>query len=142
MNSSPESGIGRGMKVGKEEIMGLLAAVDRFLASSDAEDVARWDAQAAHVAETLIAASAMDAAAVSIKGWGQDAYPDMAPRLHVDLDPEQAAAVVAELWNGDPRIAIRRSGHGVSVDPMTLEPGEERIVATRLSAAVARVCRV
>ena len=139
MNSSPESGIGRGMKVGKEEIMGLLAAVDRFLASSDEEDVARWDAQAAHIADTLVAASAAPAAAVSITGRGQGAFPDLAPRLHVDLDPEQAAAVVAELWNGDPAIAIRRTGHGVSVDPMTLEAGEERIVATRLCAALHHV---
>ena len=136
LNSSPESGIGRGMKVGKEEIMGLLAAVDRFLASSDEEDVARWSAQAAHIADTLIAASAAPAAAVSIMGLGQGAYPDVAPRLHVDLDPERASAVVEELWNGDPCIAMRRSGRGVVVDPMTLEPGEEQVVATRLCAAL------
>ena len=28
---SPHGGIGRGMKVGKEELMGLLAAVERYL---------------------------------------------------------------------------------------------------------------
>ena len=139
LNSSPESGIGRGMKVGKEEIMGLLAAVDRFLASSDAEDVARWDAQATHIADTLVAASAAPAAAVSITGRGQGAFPDLAPRLHVELDPERASAVVAELWNGDPCIAMRQTGRGVVVDPMTLEPGEERIVATRLCAALHHV---
>ena len=139
MNSSPESGIGRGMKVGKEEIMGLLAAVDRFVASSDEEDLARWEAQAAHIAETLIAASASAPATVSVKRWGQGAYPDFAPRAHVDLDPERASAVVAELWNSDPRIVIRRTKHGVLVDPMTLESGEEQIVATRLSAALAHV---
>ena len=136
LNSSPESGIGRAMKVGKEEIMGLLAAVDRFLASSDAEDVARWRAQAAHIADTLVAASAAPAAAVSITGRGQRAFPDVAPRLHVELDPERAAAVVEELWNGEPCIAMRQSGGGVVVDPMTLEPGDERIVAARLRAAL------
>ena len=136
MNSSPESGIGRAMKVGKEEIMGLLAAVDRFLDSSDEEDVARWQAQTAHIAEALVTASAADAGAVSIKGRGQGAYPEVAPRLHVDLDPERASAVVAELWNGEPCIAMRQSGRGVVVDPMTLEPGDEQIVATRLCVAL------
>ena len=137
-NSSPESGIGRGMKVGKEEIMGLLAAVDLFLGSSDGADLARWEAQAADIARMLVAGSAAAPATVSVQRWGHDAHPDFAPRVHVELDPGRASAVISELWNGEPRIAIRRTGSGVLVDPMTLQRGEERIVATRLRAALER----
>ena len=44
MNGSPASSVGRGMKVGKEELMGLLAAVELFLDGSDEEDYRRWRA--------------------------------------------------------------------------------------------------
>ena len=136
MNSSPESGIGRGMKVGKEEIMGLLVAVDLFLGSSDKADLARWEAQVAHVAQVLVTGSTSAPATVSVQRRGQEAHPDFAPRVHVELDPGRASAVITELWNGEPRIAIRRTGSGVLVDPMTLQGGQERIVATRLRAAL------
>jgi len=41
----PLHGIGRGCKVGKEEIVGLLVALRRFLAEDDATRIARWRAR-------------------------------------------------------------------------------------------------
>ena len=46
MNGSPASSVGCGMKVGKEELIGLLAAVELFLDSSDEDDYRRWRADA------------------------------------------------------------------------------------------------
>jgi L-seryl-tRNA(Ser) seleniumtransferase len=37
----PHHGIGRGFKAGKEEIVGLLTALDRFVKADDAADNAR-----------------------------------------------------------------------------------------------------
>ena len=53
MNGSPASSVGRGTKVGKEELMGLLAAVELVLDGSDEEDYRRWRADAALIVAGL-----------------------------------------------------------------------------------------
>ena len=42
LNANPFTAIGRGMKVGKEEIVGLVAAVELFLAADEGQELARW----------------------------------------------------------------------------------------------------
>jgi L-seryl-tRNA(Ser) seleniumtransferase len=53
LNASPFSSAGRGMKVGKEEIFGLIAAVELFLAGSDEEDRECWEKRSARIVEAL-----------------------------------------------------------------------------------------
>src|SRR6266566_950065 len=54
LNNSPYSNtIGRGMKVGKEEIIGLVAAVDWFLKQDDAAMEAEYRARAQRIAELV-----------------------------------------------------------------------------------------
>ena len=48
---SPHMGIGRGMKVGKEEIVGLLAAVERFLKLDHAAEWRVWETRVAEMIE-------------------------------------------------------------------------------------------
>jgi len=135
MNASPYSAIGRGMKVGKEEIMGLVATVDRFLAGSDAEDRGRWERQATRVVEALAGVRGVRA---YVLGEGQQAAPDFAPRAYVDLEggrtPEE---VVRALREGEPSVVVRRGAKGIVVDPMTLMPGEEEVVGRRLREVLA-----
>ena len=50
---SPEMGIGRGMKVGKEEIMGLLAAVERFLSMDHDAEWRLWETRVAEMIDLL-----------------------------------------------------------------------------------------
>ena len=50
---SPQMGIGRGMKVGKEEIMGLLAAVERFLTIDHEAEWRLWETRVAEMIELL-----------------------------------------------------------------------------------------
>ena len=49
----PHHGIGRGFKVGKEEIVGLLTALDRFVKADDAADNARLEARLMAIAAEL-----------------------------------------------------------------------------------------
>jgi uncharacterized pyridoxal phosphate-dependent enzyme len=129
LNASPFSAIGRGMKVGKEELLGLVAAVDRFLKGSDAEDRLTWEWQASSIVKGLEGVANVNAYVMS---EGQEAAPAFAPRAYVDLDKHRADEVIQALREGDPQIVIRRSGQGILVDPMTLMPGEEEEVAKRL----------
>lgn len=130
MNGSPYSAIGRGMKVGKEEIMGLVATVDRFLAGSDAEDRAAWRRQADRVVEAVVGLPGVQA---YVLGEGQQASPDFAPRAYVDIEGGRTAEeVIKAMREGEPPVVIQRSAKGVAVDPMTLMPGEEEVVGRRL----------
>jgi L-seryl-tRNA(Ser) seleniumtransferase len=129
LNSSPYSAIGRGMKVGKEEILGLVTAVDEFLGGNDEEDFKRWERQAARVVEVL--GSAQGAKVYLLRG-NQPAHPDFAPRAYLDLDPEKTEKAMVLLLKGDPPIMVRKAPKGLLIDPMTLREGEEEAVALRL----------
>ena len=58
---SPRAGIGRGMKVGKEEIMGLVAAVERYHRIDHDAERRELDARAKHVIETASAIDGVEA---------------------------------------------------------------------------------
>jgi len=54
LNAAPHHALGRGMKVGKEEVMGLLAAVERWAAHCDPEaDRRRWEADLRRIADAV-----------------------------------------------------------------------------------------
>ncbi len=130
LNASPYSAIGRGMKVGKEEILGLLAAVDRFLKGKDEEDRLTWEWQASCVVGAL---EGIPGVRAYVLREGQQPSPDFAPRAYVDLEEEgRAREVIRAMREGDPSVVIRGSSKGIAVDPMTLMPGEEEVVARRL----------
>lgn len=133
LNASPFSAIGRGMKVGKEEIMGLVAAVDRFLKGSDEKDRLAWERQASHIVEALNGIQGVQA---RVLREGQQPSPDFAPRAYVDMAPERTRSVIPEMRDGEPPIVIRGVKTGVVIDPMTMMPGEEETVARRLKEAM------
>ena len=134
LNSSPHSAIGRSMKVGKEEILGLVAAIDLFLSRSDADDHGRWLKQATHVVDSL--AHLADVTAY-VMTEGQEAAPDFAPRAYVDLADEKKRAVMKALREGEPSIVVRSQNKGILIEPMTMQAGEEEIVAKRLAEVLA-----
>ncbi len=129
MNASPWSASGRGMKVGKEEILGLVTAVELFLEGDDERDRLRWETQADRIVAEITAIGHVRA---YVGRTGQPAAPDFAPRAYVDLDSEQVERIIDALRAGRPSIVVRRVPSGIVVDPMTLRPGEEQVVARRL----------
>jgi L-seryl-tRNA(Ser) seleniumtransferase len=133
-NGSPNHSIGRPMKVGKEEMVGLLAAVKRYLtldhearASQDEEVVAGWCSE-------LNRRPGVQA---------ERSFPNEAgqplPRAKVVIDPARAGLtrdqVIQRLEEGTPAITVALSGDdGFYLNPMTLADGEEQIVLERLLA--------
>ena len=131
MNASPQSAIGRGMKVGKEEIMALVNAVDRFLSGRDEADRERWNQRAQTIVDALADVPGVRAYVLSESQPGAPA-PEFTPRVYVEVDGEQESQLIRALLAGDPSIAIRSSNNRIIVDPMTLQPGEAEIVGRRL----------
>jgi uncharacterized pyridoxal phosphate-dependent enzyme len=132
LNSNPYSAIGRGMKVGKEEIMGLLTAVELFLAADETEQLAGWHNQVSHIAEAV---GSIDGVKAEVRTKGQQAAPDIAPRAYITVSASSGKTtqqVLDALKNGDPAIVARQAEGAIVIDPMTLMPGEERAIARRL----------
>lgn len=126
--SSPNHGLGRPLKVGKEELMGLLAAVERYLGLDHA---AR--AQYCEDSVALWLAALNPLAGVS----AERAFPNEAnqplPWCRVTIDPAalgmSADEAVAAFLTGEPAIAVSPLNEAqFHLNPMTLNPGEEIIV--------------
>ena len=126
--SNPNHGLGRPMKVGKEEMMGALAAVERYLKLDHA-------ARERHCEETV----AMFCTALNpLPGVrAERAFPNEAgqplPRCRVTIDSavlsKSADDLVADFLAHDPAIAVAPdSDTSFYLNPMTLSPGEELIV--------------
>jgi L-seryl-tRNA(Ser) seleniumtransferase len=128
---SPNMGIGRGMKVGKEEIVGLLAAVERFVALDHDAEWRTWETRVSEMTAMLAQVPGMNA---------HRDVPEIAnhsPHLLLEWSqwhhPLTAAEVAKALWDGDPRIALLAESHrGLRIAVWTLRDDEHRIVARRL----------
>ena len=130
LNASPYSAIRRGMKVGKEEILGLVTAVELFLKGNDGEDHEKWERRANRVLGILRGVPGVTMYVLRDK---QPAQPDFVPRVYIDLDSGIAEKAVDLLQKGDPPIIVRKGPKGILIDPMTLREGEEETVALRLN---------
>ena len=122
-------GIGRGMKVGREQVAGLLAAVVEHLADPRAHD-------AAYEAElTAIEVGLADDPRFSVSRRHNDRL--WAPELRIDVTGTHLSgdAVVRALEAGEPRVHVGEEDawQGVIVvNPMGLRGGEGVLVARRL----------
>jgi uncharacterized pyridoxal phosphate-dependent enzyme len=131
-NGNPNASIGRPMKVGKEEMAGLLAAVQRYLAL---DHVARRARDERVVVEWCGRLN-------SLRGvCAQRSFPNEAaqplPRCEVLLDDSARLtrdALVQALRDGTPSITVASSSdpQGIFLNPMTLTDEEAKIVEARL----------
>ncbi|UCH26031.1 MAG: aminotransferase class V-fold PLP-dependent enzyme [Trueperaceae bacterium] len=132
VHGNPNHAIGRPMKVGKEEMFGLLAAVERYVkldhqarANECERIVTMWN-------ETL---SDIDGV-VAKRDFPNEAGQPL-PRSLVLVDSETAGIthdrIIDELAHGEPAISVAPAGPGgLYLNPMTLEPGEAETVRDRL----------
>ena len=128
---SPYAGIGRGMKVGKEEMVGLLAAVERYLKVDHKAEFQELDARVQYMIERLS----------KVRGLNAERHlPPIAnhvPHLRLTWEKEAfafgAAQVVRKLTEGNPPIAISQRGERLlHVSVWMMRPGEHQIVTRRL----------
>ncbi len=130
-NSAPNHSIGRGMKVGKEEIMGFVTALDLWLAQDFEEEMQRWEAQVATIIERLSGIAGVTVRRVLPSDPG--IQPVWIPRAYVNWTAEVTRRSPQEvkqlLLAGEPRVAVGVGATGLVVNPQMLERGQEKIVA-------------
>ena len=132
-NASPWQRLARAMKVGKEEICGLVASVERYVGLDHA---ALTRDLTATVDEWVAGLHDLDG--VSVRRLDVNEAGQPVPRLEVTLDaPLVAVDVIVQLWEGDPRIAVLAGGDDhFFLTPDTLVPGEAGVVLERLRTAL------
>ena len=139
-NGAPLQRLARAMKVGKEEVCGLLAAVERYTALDHSAILSDWEGTVDYWVSALASIRGIAARRVARNEAGQPV-----PRMEVSFDPDgvvSAREVADRLWDGDPRVAVlvERGSH-LYVTPDTLSgPDEATLVLERLRAALVR-CR-
>jgi L-seryl-tRNA(Ser) seleniumtransferase len=143
-NNSPYSNtIGRGMKVGKEEIIGLVAAVDWLLSQDEAAMLAEFQKRAERIADHMKGIPSVETKIF---------VPPVAnhvPHVLITYDPNRipitGQQIMEKLRQGSPRIELNPATGGgpamaglpsgpytVVVGVWMLEPHEPPIVARRL----------
>ncbi len=131
-HANPRMALGRPMKVGKEEIVGLLAAVKWYLGLDHAALMRQYETQV----QAVVAAFADAAHVTARRSFPSEAGQPM-PRAEITFDEEALGItrdeILRRLRGGEPSIALAPAGaYGVFVNPQTLEPGQEEIICARL----------
>ena len=138
MNAAPNSqGIGRPAKVSKENIAGLVTALELFVDTDHHAVEAAWRGKCEYIADVLQGIDGVTAQLAEARPELEDSRSGHA-RAEISLDagrPGPSEAEVIELLReGDPSILLGAVGPegGIGVVPVNLRDGEEEIVARRL----------
>jgi uncharacterized pyridoxal phosphate-dependent enzyme len=133
LNNSPhEDTIGRSQKVGKEEIIGMIKAIELYLNEDHEALTKEWQSRLDAVAREL----------AKVPGVSTSFFtPDIAnhvPHMQITWDskiPLTPQQVSKALRNSKPAIVISAGENkpGLAMNSFMLKPGEEKIVAEQLS---------
>jgi len=131
LNAPPNGNtIGRGLKVNKEEMVGMLAALERYVSLDHAAERREFDRRADTIRRS----------AAAVPGVTAEIFvPEVANHVpHVRIGWESAARgltadeAVAALRAGEPSIGTRAENNTLVVGVWMMRPGEDKIVARRL----------
>jgi L-seryl-tRNA(Ser) seleniumtransferase len=134
-NSAPHHAFGRAMKVSKEEIVGMVTAVEAFITKRDLQaEFREWESWYAHITERITQVPGVRA---QVRG---PARGGPFPTLAISWDPNQvgltAGEVGRQLLEGEPRIMSHASGerYTFAIRPAAMRPDDYKVVAERLTA--------
>src|SRR5579864_8624127 len=137
-NGSPHQALGRPMKVSKEDIIGVLAALEYWFEERDpAKERAKWDADCATIAARV---AQIPGAVTEVL---EPAGVDRVPRLKITWDREKypldGLALRQRVLDGEPRVMLDDNSateNSIAVDPFQLQPGEAQQVGDAVVAAL------
>jgi L-seryl-tRNA(Ser) seleniumtransferase len=137
-NASPHQALGRPMKVSKEDVVGVIAALEYWFGERDAAaERAKWDDDLAIITEHIGRMPGARSEVIMPEGV------DLVPRLQVTWDrwhyPLDGLALRQHLLDGDPRIMLDDNSateDGIAIDPFQLQPGEAAQVGDAIAAAL------
>jgi D-glucosaminate-6-phosphate ammonia-lyase len=130
LNGPPNGNtIGRGLKVNKEEMLGMLVALELFLKKDHAGDHREFERRAERIRSS----------ATKVPGVQAEVFvppvSNHVPHIRVSWEGATEAAaveVVKAMKDGEPSIGIRSEKEALVIGVWMMRPGEDAIVARRL----------
>lgn len=130
-NGAPHGSIGRPMKAGKEEIMGMLAAAEQWIVRDHDAEWQEWERRVQVMTDAV---TSFDSVTTSTH---TPQPSNVAPHLSIRWDAAVRSITAAELKSqlsaGEPRIEVSGGGDSITINPYMMEDGEAEIVAARLA---------
>jgi D-glucosaminate-6-phosphate ammonia-lyase len=142
LNSSPNQGVGRAAKTSKEEIVGLVTALELFLAEDEEAEMNRYQEICTSIVDALRDIPGIRPVVE------HDAVNRVIPHAVVYFEPSwdgpSGHTVQVALACGEPHIYVQQGAHQggyvdeIAIDPINLQPGDDDIIAARLRAELTR----
>jgi L-seryl-tRNA(Ser) seleniumtransferase len=131
LNNSPhEDTLGRSQKVGKEEIVGMVKALESYLKEDHEALTKEWWRRLDYISGEITRVQGVSTA------FSEPDIANHVPHMQINWDPRRVSLTVQEaskqLRGGKPSIVLDRSGNSFSMNSFMLQPGEEKIIAERL----------
>src|SRR5437660_4003074 len=142
-NGSPHQALGRPMKVSKEDIIGVIAALECWFGARDpAAERQKWDDDCAAIADRLSQFDGVRGEVIEPEGG------DRVPRLRIVWDrgrcPIDGLALRQAALDGEVRVMLDDNSateNSIAVDPFQLQPGEAAQVGDAVIAALRAALR-
>jgi L-seryl-tRNA(Ser) seleniumtransferase len=150
INSAPHHAFGRSLKVGKEEIMGMLAAVEMWVKRDHKAEWKQWEDWLGHIATSV---KRVDGVTTRVN-QPTEGLSNRTPSLQIAWDGAKLGITGQEVskmvLDTEPRIVLAsangaRGGSmasSVSIVPYQMSPGDEKVVADRLYALLSKPPRI
>jgi uncharacterized pyridoxal phosphate-dependent enzyme len=142
LNASPNQGVGRPSKTSKEEIVGLVRALELFLAEDEAAEMRRYR----EICQTIVEALSDIAGLRTVVE--HDGVNRIIPQAVVYFESSwngpSGQDIREALAKGDPHIYVQQGSQQggyfdeIAVDPINLQPGDEALIAQRLRQELMR----
>lgn len=138
---APHHGFGRGFKVGREEIMGLLTAVEMWMKRDHEGIMAQWTSRLEYIARELKKVEGVNSEIIPPQGRSNHS-PNLMVSWDTALIPLTGQQMEQLLWDENPRIAVSGAGSYlpfppnlqpyISINSSQLSDGEEKIIANKV----------
>jgi len=116
----PRQGIGRGFKVGKEQIVGLLVALELFVNGSQDEEFAALESRLERIKSLL---------GLGLLVQGELTHPPLLKLKTAKADPIEVARI---LRAGQPAVYVRIQSDGIAIDLSTVRKEQDSRLLERL----------
>ena len=142
LNASPNQALGRAAKTSKEEICGLVTALECFMAEDEKAEMKRYTDVCAAIVEAL--GDIRGVRAVVEHDSVNRVIPHAVLYFTPDWTGPSGHAVQVALAQGEPHIYVQQGAHQggyfdeIAIDAINLQPGDEAVIAARLREELMR----